>query len=168
MSSRLERAHLHVTVRTGRAPARPLWVRVFRTGRRPILLGFGPLVPNDFGSATGVVLLPAELRAAVLIADVTDRPDQPWRTSALRTTARAVRMGRDAGRAERQDDRAGARQAWQTCASLWDQQRDDRRAALAREYAAGRRGASTDPRRRGDDRQPVDPFVSDHLAARRG
>lgn len=166
MSARLEGAHLHVTARTAGSvgATTPLWLRVFRRDRRPVLLGLGPLAPNDFGSAVARVLLPAELRRADVLADITARPDEPWRSPAVRTTQRAVRVARDACRAERTDDPDAAAAAWRRSAALWDHHGDDRRAGLARQYAAGG-SAGTDPRPRGrDDRRlPLAPFVLDHL-----
>lgn len=167
MQVNVNNAHLEVAVRA--TDKQGLWLRLFRTDRRPVLLEMGQMQVNDFGSASAAVMVPRDIAQSDLVADVTDRPQSRWQAPSVRVTQRAVRQGRDACRAERDSDFDQAAESWRQSASNWRAVGDDRRSALARRYADGQspvapRTVGGRRHARGGRREPMAAFVLDRLA----
>ena len=138
-----ERDAHHLTVHIGGADdAGALWLRVLEDpggagGGRPTLLALAPFSGADRPWRSAVALVPPHVGAPVpLLVDVTANPATPWRSSPTRATARAAVLGALASRAGRQR-RADTPARWADCAQAWESIGDDRRRALAEEYAHG-------------------------------
>jgi hypothetical protein len=134
----VERTDHHLVVHLGGLPGgRPdAWLRVFAddsTG--PVPLAFAPIPDADRPWRTAVALVPAEVPNRKLLVDVTLSPKDRWPSPTARSVGAAVHLGAEAARAGRRSD-ADAATRWDHAASAWDELGDDRRADLAREYAA--------------------------------
>jgi hypothetical protein len=139
-------AELEVRAR-GAAGETALWVRADLDDGTPMAV---VPVRADGDDAVARLLVPPAA-APRLRVDVTHRPDVPRRSDAAAATARALRAGVDACRAERTGDAWRARERWAESARRWAEAGDERRSRLARQYE----GAGS--------RQPSRPTVADRL-----
>jgi hypothetical protein len=141
-----ERAGHHLTVHVGGLPGGDgevrngrhsggTWLRVFEASERAIALSMVPFTPEGRPWRTATALIPPEVPTDRLLVDVTAEPSEPWRSPATRLTRAAAARGAAAAKASR----TGAPEApaqWFETAAAWAAAGDQRRTALAEEYAA--------------------------------
>jgi hypothetical protein len=133
-----------------------VWARVLRRADG-LLLALAPFraAGPDRADARARLLVPGESSAALLV-DLTVDPAVPAPSAALRAFEQALAAGRRAARAQRLGRRGTAIAGWRHCAEAWTAAGDDRRAAMATEYAELVLAQAVPP--------TTEPLVSDRLA----
>jgi hypothetical protein len=112
-----------------------MWVRVVRRADG-LLLALAPLraAGPDGADARARLLVPGE-ESDELLVDLTVDPGAPAPSAARLGLEIALTAGRRAARAQRLGQRGTAIAGWRDCAQAWSAVGDDRRAAMAAEYA---------------------------------
>jgi hypothetical protein len=133
-----------------------LWARVLRRtdGLLLALAPFRAAGPDRADGRACLLVPPAD--SAELLVDLAVDPAAPAPSLARLGLDSALAAGRRAARAQRLGQRATAIAGWRECAQAWSGVGDDRRAAMATEYAELVLAQAVPP--------ATDPLVSDRLA----
>jgi hypothetical protein len=139
-----ERVGHHLTVHLGGVDVDDAWLRVFEAGPVPRLLALAPVGSPERTWRTAVALIGPDVVDSDLLADVTRRAREPFRSPAVRRTERATHLGKVAARSSRtaalgssgRDVDLDPTDAWRSCAEAWELGGDAVRAGRALRYAA--------------------------------
>ena len=112
--------------------------RAFRNDASRTLLALTPLRPIEpLGTGLARMLVPPGLGSTDLIVDLTDEPEAPRPSNALKLVRRSLAVGRLACRHERFYQPELAASDWVACAEAWRTAGDPARAAAAERLASG-------------------------------